>query len=126
MPLLALRAQNWHSAGVQADAGQTTEAPRKRWRTGVIVRVLIYVPLLGFFGWQAVQRFQDGRRAADDNFRASVEQWLQHPPRTIVMPNGEVMPVLELTEEEAVQMGLIPEPKAEPKPEPSAEPTPTP
>jgi hypothetical protein len=100
------------------DEQPTTEAPRKRLRTGVIVRLLIYVPLLGFFGWQAVQRFQDGREVADDSFRASVEQWLQHPPRTMVMPNGEVMPVLELTEEEAVQMGLIPEPKPAPAPAP--------
>jgi hypothetical protein len=105
--------------GVPANDQPTTQAPRKRLRTGVIVRLLIYVPLLGFFGWQAVQRFQDGRRAADDNFRASVEQWLQHPPRTIVMPNGEVMPVLELTEEEAAQMGLIPEPTPEPTPQPT-------
>jgi hypothetical protein len=101
------------------DQPMTEAPPRKRLRTGVVVRLLIYVPLLGFFGWQAVQRFQDGRRAADDNFRASVEQWLQHPPRTIVMPNGEVMPVLELTEEEAAQMGLIPEPTPEPTPQPT-------
>lgn len=107
---VALRARTWHSAGVQADPPQTSEAPRKRPRLGVIVRVLIYVPLLSFFGWQAVQRFQDGRQAADDSFRASVQQWLQHPPRTIVMPNGELMPVFELTEQEAVEMGLLPEP----------------
>lgn len=84
----------------------------------MIIRVLIYVPLLGFFGWQAVQRFQDGRRAADDNFRASVEQWLQHPPRNVMMPNGEMMPVFELTEQEAVQMGLLPEPEPESPPAP--------
>lgn len=95
---------------MQADQPQTSEAPRKRPRLGVIIRVLIYVPLLSFFGWQAVQRFQDGRQAADDSFRASVQQWLQHPPRTVVMPNGELMPVFELTEQEAVEMGLLPEP----------------
>jgi hypothetical protein len=101
---------------VQADPSPATEAPRKWLRPGIIIRAVIYVPLLGFFGWQAVQRYQEGRRSADDNFRASVEQWLQHPPRTIVMPNGELMPVFELTQEEAVQMGLIPEPAAPPAP----------
>jgi hypothetical protein len=106
---------------VQADEHTKSEAPRKRPRLGLIVRVLIYVPLLSFFGWQAVQRFQEGRRAADDNFRASMEQWLKHPPRTIMMPNGELMPVFELTEEEAVQMGLVPEPE---QPEPTPEPAP--
>jgi hypothetical protein len=95
---------------MQADEQQTSETPRKRPRLGVIVRVLIYVPLLGFFGWQAAQRARDGRRAADDSFRASVQQWLKHPPRTVVMPNGELMPVFELTEQEAVEMGLLPEP----------------
>jgi hypothetical protein len=104
---------------VQADQTPTPEAPRKWLRPGVIVRVLIYVPLLCFFGWQAVQRYLDEHRAADDNFRASVQQWVQHPPRTIVMPNGEVMPVLELTEQEAMQMGLLPEPTPEPAPQPA-------
>jgi hypothetical protein len=123
--LLALRARNWHNAGVQAEQAPTSETPRKRPRLGVVVRVLIYVPLLGFFGWQAAQRYLDGRRAADDNFRASVQQWVQHPPRTIVMPNGEVMPVLELTEQEAVEMGLMPEPESNsPTPEPTAPPAP--
>jgi hypothetical protein len=100
-------------ASVQSNESSPSEAPSKRPRLGIIVRVLIYVPLLGFFGWQAAQRFLGERSTADDNFRASVEQWLQHPPRTIVMPNGEVMPVLELTEDEAVEMGLLPEPKSE-------------
>jgi hypothetical protein len=95
--LLALRARNWQDPEVQADQTPPTEAPRKWLRPGVIIRALIYVPLLGFFGWQAVGRFQDERQVADDNFRASIDQWLQHPPRTIVMPNGEVMPILELT-----------------------------
>jgi hypothetical protein len=107
-----------------ADEQQTSATPRKGPRLGVIVRVLIYVPLLGFFGWQAVQRYQDGRNIADDNFRASVQQWLEHPPSTVVMPNGDVMPVFELTEQEAVEMGLLPAPEpTEPVP---AEPTPTP
>lgn len=105
---------------MQADEPQTSQPPRKRPRLGVIVRILIYVPLLGFFGWQAVQRYQDGRRVADDGFRTSVEQWLEHPPRSVVMPNGDVMPVFELTEQEAVEMGLLPEP------EPTTEPAPAP
>jgi hypothetical protein len=104
---------------VQADEPQTSETARKRPRLGVIVRILIYVPLLGFFGWQAVERYQDGRRAADDSFRASVEQWLKHPPRSVVMPNGDVMPVFELTEQEAVEMGLLPEPTPTPEPAPA-------
>jgi hypothetical protein len=83
----------------------------------LLVRLLIYIPLLGFFGWRAVERFMAERAAADDNFRVSVDRWLQHQPRAIMMPNGEVMPVYELTEDEAVEMGLMPEP-ASPEPAP--------
>ena len=82
--------------------------PRPRW--GLVIRALIYLPLLAFFGWRAYERFANERQIADDNFRASVDQWLKHPPRTIIMPNGEAMPVLELTEQEAKDMGLLPEP----------------
>lgn len=101
---------------MQAD--ETSKPPAKRPRLGVVVRVLIYGPLLGFFGWQAAQRHLDERRIADDNFRTSVDRSLQFPPRTIMMPNGELMPVYEVTEEEAVQMGLLPEPKS-PDPAPA-------
>ncbi len=100
-------------------AEDPTPAKPKRRKLGLIVRALIYGPLLGFFGWQAAQRYLTERRVADDNFRISVDQWLSHPPRTIMMPNGELMPVLELTEEEAVEAGLIPAP--EPKSEPESE-----
>ncbi|WP_106395507.1 hypothetical protein [Enhygromyxa salina] len=97
-----------------------TRSPRRRPRLGIIVRALIYLPLLAFFGWQATRNFVAQRAAADDAFRASVAQWLQHPPRTIMMPNGEEMPVLELTEQEAIEMGLLPEPgdaeQAQPSP----------
>lgn len=96
------------------DEDEGEDRTRKRKRLGVIIRVLIYVPLLGLFGWQAAQKFLNQRRVADDNFRAAVEQWLQHPPRTIVMPNGETMPVLELSEQEAVELGLLPAPETEP------------
>lgn len=78
----------------------------------IIVRLLIYIPLLGFFGYQAARKTLDQRQIADDNFRGLVQQWIQHTPRTIIMPNGEAMPVLELTQEEAVEMGLIDRPEA--------------
>ena len=76
----------------------------------IIVRLLIYIPLLGYFGYQAARKSIDQRRIADDNFRVELGQWLQHPAKTIIMPNGEAMPVLELTEDEAVEMGLIAKP----------------
>lgn len=85
------------------------ETARKRPYLGVIVRVVVYGAALSYFGWQAAQRFMTERQIADDNFRTSVGQWLKHPPKTIIMPNGEAMPVLELSEDEARQLGLLPD-----------------
>ena len=107
------------------DEAANTE--RKRPRLGIVVRLLIYLPLLGFFGWRAAQRIVTERRAADDNFRAAVQRWVEHPPKSVVMPNGEVMPVLELSESEAIEMGLLPEggrPEPNPQPAPEQEPKP--
>lgn len=126
---LSERGFSWHSRAV--DPAPSTE--RTRPRLGIIVRMLIYLPLLGFFGWRATQRFVEQRRVVDDNFRASVQRWVEHPPKSVVLPNGEVMPVLELSEGEAIEMGLLPEggrPEAagspDPQPEPAPEPTPAP
>ena len=94
----------------------SSEAERKRPRLGLLVRVAIYIPLLGFFGWQALNTFKRNGEAADDHFRSAVEQYVQHPPKTIMTKDGEMMPVLELTEDEAVEMGLIEKPSNEPTP----------
>jgi hypothetical protein len=104
---------------------QPSESARKRPHLGVIVRVVVYGTALSYFGWQAAQRFITERAVADDNFRASLGQWLQHPPKTIIMPNGEAMPVLEITEDEAKRMGLLPksaERDADAQPEPNLAP----
>jgi len=97
-------------------AGEQAGGSKRPRRLGLWIRIAIYVPLLGFFGWQAVAKFQREGEAADDRFRAAVEQWVEHPPKTIMMPNGEAMPVLELSEDEAVEMGLIDKPGEDPPP----------
>jgi hypothetical protein len=100
---------------------ETKDAPRKRPRLGIIVRVLIYVPLLAFFGWQAVQKLSSQRDVADDNFRTLVQQRLDSQLPTVMLPNGEVIPAI--TEEQAIEMGVLPTPSEAPKPEPAPEPT---
>ncbi|KIG12753.1 hypothetical protein DB30_01111 [Enhygromyxa salina] len=98
---------------MEAESKTDAEIERraKRRRLGLVIRGLIYVPLLGFFGWQAANTFIAGRRGADDNFRAFVQTSLHAmpAPRTIKLPNGEEMPVFEVTEAQAVEMGLLPE-----------------
>lgn len=101
-------------AKTKTETKTETETRPKR-RLGLLVRVLIYVPLLGFFGWQAGKTFFTQRRGADDNFRAHVQARLQAMPasRTIMLPNGEEMPVFELTEQQAIEAGLLPAPTGE-------------
>ncbi|PRQ08228.1 hypothetical protein [Enhygromyxa salina] len=96
--------------GSQTDVDTEIESRAKRRRLGLVIRALIYVPLLGFFGWQAGTTFVAQRSAADDNFRALVQARLHAmpAPRTIKLPNGEEMPVFEVTEAQAVEMGLLP------------------
>ncbi len=94
------------------DAGappKQDEAPKRRFGRGVWIRLAIYIPLLGYFGARAGIKANEDREAADEAFRAAVGEWLEHPPRTIVLPNGETMPVYEITEEEAAALGLVPE-----------------
>lgn len=59
-----------------------TAAPsgRKRPSKSVLIRLAIYVPLLGFFGWRAGARAIDEREAADAAFRTDVGIWLESPP----------------------------------------------
>jgi hypothetical protein len=97
---------------VAAESDNNNETPKPRRRLGLVIRLLIYIPLLGIVGWQAGQRFLAERRGADDNFRAFVQERLHAmpAPRTITLPNGESMPVFELSEQQAIEMGLLPAP----------------
>ncbi|MCA9685641.1 MAG: hypothetical protein KC457_25920, partial [Myxococcales bacterium] len=76
-----------------ADSADAAGKP-KRMRMGVLVRLAIYVPLLGFFGWRAWDRFQVEREASDQEFRTRIQDRLQQPPQVIMLPNGESMQVI--------------------------------
>jgi len=67
-----------------------------------VLRVAIYVPLLGFFGWQALDRFANGRAAADEAFREHLSAWLEQPTH-MMLPNGDALPML--TPEQARAQG---------------------
>ncbi|HLT39207.1 MAG TPA: hypothetical protein VK034_23145 [Enhygromyxa sp.] len=105
-------------------ADDQPQAKRKP-RLGIIIRVAIYVPLLGLFGWRAAQRFVNEREAADEVFRERVGAWLEHPPQTIMLPNGEPLPML--TPEQAEAQGYkLPDSYNEPAPDPDPDPAPAP
>ena len=127
---------SWQARGVaQADRNEPTS--RRKPNLGLLIRLAIYVPLLGFFSWRAWERFSNERDASDEAFREGVGQWLEHPPQTLVLPNGEALPMLtpeqaeaqgyrvpasfkaELGEPSGPSMSAGPEPTPEPTPEPA-------
>jgi hypothetical protein len=61
---------------------------RKRPSKSVLIRLAIYVPLLGFFGWRAGARAIDERTAADAAFRTDVGVWLESPPGIVDLSNA--------------------------------------
>lgn len=71
--------------GIEHSLAMTNEpsAPRRRFGKGVIVRLAIYVPLLGFFGWRAADKAMGEREAADDVFRKDIARLLESPPGMI-------------------------------------------
>lgn len=87
----------WHSRAV---ADEQPKAKRKP-PLGILIRVAIYVPLLGFFGWRAWERFATEREAADEVFRAHVSAWLEQSQQVIMLPNGEALPMLTPEQAEA-------------------------
>jgi hypothetical protein len=71
-----------------------------RWpRRGVLIRLLVYGPILGYLGWHAIERWR-AQREAD----AAVEQPSEPRKRTVTFPDGSQHEVLELTPEQAEQM----------------------
>lgn len=65
-------------------------APR-RLSKGVIIRLAIYVPLLGFFGWRAADKAISEREAADEVFRDDLDRLLESPPGIIDL--GGLIPI---------------------------------
>jgi hypothetical protein len=112
---------NWHSRAV-ADEPKPEPKPKRKLKLGVVIRLAIYVPLLAFFGWRAWERFSTEREAADEVFRERVSTWLEHPPQTIMLPNGEALPMMTPEQAEAQGFDLpesLKEAPAEPAPAPA-------
>ena len=65
-----------------------------------MIRLLVYGPILGYLGWQAIERF----RAQRDADAAAQEQPSEPRKRTVTFPDGTQHEVLELTPEQAEQM----------------------
>lgn len=89
-----------------------------RWsRKGVVIRLLIYVPIIGYLGYQAMQKWNEEQAAqvevvetpaAADDLDAKLEPY----KRIIEMPDGSKQEIVELTEEQAEEILGKPVPKS--------------
>lgn len=69
---------------------------------GVLIRICIYVPLLAFFGWQACQKY----KAEQEAEKAAPE--IEGRKHTFTLPDGKSVEVVEISEDQARQMGFDP------------------
>lgn len=61
-------------------------------RRGLIIRLLIFVPLFGYFGYGAIQKWRAEQAAAADDAPTS---------RKMQLPDGRTIDVIEMTPEQA-------------------------
>lgn len=85
-------------------------------RKAVVIRLLIYVPVIGYLGYQGIKTW----KAKNENTEittapASLETIPDSHKRVIEMPDGTKQEIIELTEEEAEKyLGRPPTEGAEP------------
>lgn len=78
---------------------------RMRWpRKGILIRALIYGPLLGYFGWQAWQKWQADPVEATTPAEPTVDDKLERHKKTIELPDGTKHEIYELTPEQAEEI----------------------
>lgn len=65
-------------------------------RKGVLIRLCIYLPLLGYFGWRAFDRWW-----TETHPPADATEGLEPYKRTISLPDGTQHEVIEMTREQA-------------------------
>lgn len=70
-------------------------------RKGVLIRICIYVPLLLYFGYLAWQKY----RAEQAPPEAPAIEGRKH---TFTLPDGKSVEVVEITEDQARELGLDP------------------
>lgn len=68
-------------------------------RKGILIRLAIYIPLLSFFGWKAYQRWSATPPPSN-------ESAFDGPRQVFKLPDGKSVEVVQITEEQARQMGL--------------------
>lgn len=70
-------------------------------RKGVLIRLAIYVPLLGYFGWQALERWRSEQAATVESAEPSVDEQLAPHKKWVTFPDGTKQEIYELTPQQA-------------------------
>ncbi len=98
-------------------------------RKGILIRLAIYLPLIGFFGWRYLSKYLDGREQETtvDEQQRKLEQLPPDKFQTFTLPDGTIKKVPILTPEEAEDIYGIAVPEqtdaeTETKPSPAPDP----
>jgi len=85
-------------------------------RRAILVRALVYGPLLAYFGWRAYERYSTQRAAErrEAQRRARIEQVLESQSRPVTLPDGTVRHVPVVTPEQARELWGIEVPASKP------------
>ena len=92
-----------------------------RWpRKGILIRLLIYGPIIGFLSYQALEKYRTEREVTETDvapLQEDVEDKLEPYKKVIEMPDGSKQEIIQLTPEQAEELLGHPLPeKADPKP----------
>ena len=92
-----------------------------RWpRKGILIRLLIYGPIIGFLAYQALEKYRTEREVTETDvapLQEDVEDKLEPYKKVIEMPDGSKQEIIQLTPEQAEEILGHPLPeKADPKP----------
>ncbi len=90
------------------------ELKRKSKNRGLYIRLAIYVPLIAYFGYGAIARYRAEQNAQPPGSSSGQSQgsgpkadpFEGLEAKEMVLPDGRVMPVYEVTPEQAEALGL--------------------
>lgn len=81
-------------------------------RKGVVIRLAIYIPVIGYLGYQAIGKWKAERETTEQDVAPPQADPLEQHKRVIEMPDGTKREIIELTEDEAEQYLGHPVPKS--------------
>ena len=84
-------------------------------RKGVLIRLAIYGPLLGYFGWQALEKWRAEQAAAEQSAEPTIDEKLAPHKKWVTFPDGTKQAIYELSPQEAADIlgHEVPAPGAE-------------